>query len=75
LLGSVFSRTFHDMGILLSKGLRAFRAETHRHAQLIELAIVKARLGRGDRAMKIVAEEARLRAELDRLAVAAGRPG
>ena len=75
LLGSVFSRSWRDIGILLSKGRRAFRAETHRHAQLIELAIVKARLGRGDRAPKIVAEEARLRAELDRLAVVAGRPG
>ena len=73
LLGSVFKGGFRDLGVLSSKGLKAFRATTHRHAQLIELAIVKARIGRGDRSPKILAEELQLRAELNRLAVLDGR--
>jgi RsiW-degrading membrane proteinase PrsW (M82 family) len=73
LLGSVFARSFAETGMLFSKGFAAARASKHRSAQLIELAIVKARIGRGDRSPRILAEEQKLRAELDRLAIAAGR--
>jgi protease PrsW len=64
LLGAVFARGAREIEVLLSSGWGAYRAISRRHARLTELAIVKARIRRGDRSAPILREERQLRAEL-----------